>query len=220
MADLVWPADLAPTTGGLPMPNFANVTGPATTAGQTQAVATDAGFWTLKMGAVPVHSTHQWRAWQATQFGLNGRVKTCLVPIWSKITAPWPSIWGRRVRRGAGITPGGVLIWVQLEGALAAGAVAAQLRLKRGEPLAAGMHFSVAERLFGIQSVSAVTKDGDDRLFQVILWPPAREAVGAGAQLEFDSPMFRCRLASDAEMNIDQDLSGTGSADVNWIEDV
>jgi hypothetical protein len=51
--------------------------------------------------------------------------------------------------------------------------------------------------------------------------PPAREAVSAGTEMEFDRPVCRMRLATDAEMDLDLDLVAPWSyPTVNFIEDV
>jgi hypothetical protein len=220
MADVIWPAILLPTGGGNPVPSFANVAGPASTDGQAQVVATDAGFWKISMGQVPIYTPKLWRAWNATALQLNGRARSCLIPIYSRAWAPWPQHYGRKIKPPKkGPNANGALIWVTLEGVLAMGGVSATLRLKQGSPLEAGIHFSTGERLFAIQKVNSWTRDGNDRLYSVVLWPPAREAVAAGTRLEFDRPVFRARLASDTEMDVAPDVAAMGSADVGWTED-
>lgn len=221
MADVIWPDILIPTGGGNPLPSFANVAGPASADGQAQVVATDAGFWKMSMAQVPIYGVKRWRAWNATAMQLSGRARSCLIPIYSRAWAPWPNFYdGKKPKPPKkGSNSPGALIWATMNGTLAQGGSSATIRLKQGSAIEAGIHFSVAERLYGVQKVNSMARDGNDRLYSVTLWPPAREAVPAGTRLEFDQPKFRARLASDTEMMITPDLASMGASDVNWVED-
>jgi hypothetical protein len=76
-----------------------------------------------------------------------------------------------------------------------------------------GQNFSIGERLYRVRTFDPETNELTFR-------PPLREAVSIGDQLEFDNPIGRFRLASDAEMDLELQMRRNASPTVNLIEDV
>lgn len=221
MADVSWPTILRPANGGVPEPSFANIKGPASSKGRSQVIASDAGFWTVRWAGVPLFTPEQWRAYGATRVLLNGQANRCEIPIFVLGIQQWPTAWGRKTRppkRG----PDGPLINIVSRYLIAVGAMTAVVRAKRGtSKLEAGSYFSRSGRLYIVQKVISRTRQsGDEFDFSIEFWPPAREAIGASAVLEFDRPTLWARLQSDEEMSAGVDPAYQGSFDVNWVEDV
>jgi hypothetical protein len=81
--------------------------------------------------------------------------------------------------------------------------------------LDAGQHFSVGYRLYRIESI--ITQSGGSARFR--FWPPAREGIIAGAELDFDQPAVKVRLVDDNAMDHALDLGRTSSPSLRCLED-
>lgn len=230
--DIAWPVCFLMPTGGAPKPAARSIGGGPSITGIEQVVISDAGFWRLTMTGVVINNYDRVMVWNGIAGILNGRVGTCLIPSLLNGTAPWPILAGHRLTHygdifhsdlssfsdGSGYSQ--EVITAELDTAIALRGTTATIRVIYGSALLSGMHFSVNERLFRILRVSNVRASGSDTLYDVTLWPPAREAVLAGESLEFDRPMFRARLATDDAMDVDFGLFKFASPSVEWVEDV
>ena len=76
--------------------------------------------------------------------------------------------------------------------------------------------FSIGERMYQIKSIS----EQDDTTATIRIWPPLRDFVGSGAELEFDRPVLRVRLATDQEMDLPLEFGRWSFPSVNFIEDL
>ena len=233
-ADVVWPTAVLPARSGRPQIVSATVGGGRAMSGLEQAVASDAGYFAMKM-VVPVSKNAQVKAWNALEAILGGRSGTALIPALDCKRAPWPIVGGVALTDfgdipfsddalealfddDAGFSD--PVIVAALESSILAGGLVATIRMSAGADLEAGMHFSAKERLFRIARIVSSSADGDDKLWSVRLALPAREPLAAGTILDFSCPMFRAVLASDGEMALDLDLMKFGTATINWVEDI
>ena len=142
-----------------------------------------AGFWRILFGAIPVRTRANILTWRALEAECAGRGKTIAIPIYDGKRAPWSS------------TPGG---------SIATESVSA---------VAAGMHFSLADRLYRITSV-----DDESNVFDCTIWPKVRDAWPAGQALEFLRPLCRVRRTHDLGMSLDLDGLKRGEATVDSKE--
>lgn len=231
--DVEWPVCALRPTGGAPKPTARSVGGGVSLTGLEQVVQSDAGFWRLTMDGVVINNNDRVTVWNAISGILNGRIGTALVPALLNGTAPFPVVSGqvRLTTYGAIPHSDGTLfsdgtgyrqpvIIAELDTGISLRGTTATIRVSYGDALGGGQHFSVNERLFRILRATNARADGSDTLYDVTLWPPAREAVLAGTALEFDRPMFRARLASDDAMDADFGLMKFASPSVEWVEDV
>lgn len=231
--DVEWPTCILRPTGGAPKPTARGISGGVSITGLEQVVMSDAGFWRLTMTGVVVNNYDRRLAWDGIAGILNGRAKTALIPALVMGTAPWPIVGGVRVTTAGPDQPHSDgtffsdgtgysqrVIEASLETGIALRGTFATIRIASGSALMSGMHFSVNERLFRILTVTNERTDTGSTLFDVTLWPPAREAVGAGSVLEFAHPVFRARLATDDAMEADFQMFKLASPNVEWVEDV
>jgi hypothetical protein len=231
MADVVWPVHILPPAGGRVSINSATIGGGRAMSGLEQAVASDAGYLSLKMGPIYVNTAEQVRAWNALEAVLGGRAGTCLVPALDRARAPWPTVAGKNqfarltkttiAEAVEGTAPMDVqVISAVADGAFTAGATNVSIRLVIGSQLQPGHQFSCGERLFRIAKILSEVEDTGNSIYYVRLALPVRDAVADGASLNFDNPMFRAVLATDGEMALDLDMMKRGRATLNWVEDV
>lgn len=108
------------------------------------------------------------------------------------------------------------VIDVQLTAGIAKGATSASIAITLAGTIQPGQHFSIGQRLYRVKSVAYSSASAASITFT----PPAREAASTGAQLEFDNPAGRFRLASDREMDLPLDGRRFSNPTVTFIEDV
>jgi hypothetical protein len=222
----LWPLDVLPPRN----PSFdlapRSLSGPASISGHVQVAASDAGIWTATYDAVPVVNDQKVKAWRAIDMLLEGRLFPILVPF-SRLYQPVP----------AGAVEAGLydaiphaddaffnddtgyvgrVIDVTLAGSIATRSVAASVVIHNAARLEPAQHFSIEERLYRLRTVVYTSETTADITFR----PPLREAASLGAQLEFDDPVCRMKLASDGEMKLPLEYARWGFPTVNFVEDV
>lgn len=222
---LRWPEDvLSPRT-----PSFdaapRTMSGPASISGHSQAVSSSAGIWKFTFGGIAVSDHSEILAWRALAALLEGRMGSVLVPLCrdrqpitdaaraADVWAPLPHSDDTLFSDGTGYESSSVS--VEVDGAVAAGGTSASIILHYGGTPEPGHHFSVGDRLYRLKSVSWTSETEAD----VTFWPPAREAIADATFLEFDDPVCRMRLASDAEMDLPLDARRFAVVDVRFLED-
>lgn len=172
--------------------------------GKLQAVGTDAGFWLVTLGNIPIRTKEDVLAWRAVSMALDGRLGTCLVPFYDAKRAPWPN----------GV-PGATIVCTA-SGAMAAGATSGSINMSTGAAPEVGMTWSAGERGYVLKTVGAPT----GTVYPVTFRPPLREAIGNGDPLEFAHPVVRCRLREDDGMALELDLQRFAVKTVEFEEDV
>lgn len=200
-----------------------SLAGPPSVSGFTQVVSSDAGIWKATLGGIIIRSREHVLTWRAIDTLLEGRLNPILVPF-CRAYQPVPD---GAVEAGlyddvphsdesyhsddTGYVSA-VIDVVAVEAA-AARSVSMAITITRAGDIQPGQHFSVGERAYRIRSY-------DESTGTITFRPPLREAVTAGAALEFDNPVCRMRLATDNEMNLE--LRGRRISDptVNFIEDL
>jgi hypothetical protein len=196
---ITWPATLIPAEVGLnTSPN--NTTGGQSFLGYEQVVGNSPGRWRATFGKIDIRTAAQVQAWNALAAKLCGRLIPLLIPLYDKQRAPSPAVTAAT------------------DAAVPSGAINFTINKTVGGELFEGMHFadSLHERLYRIAKI--VTHVGG--VYNVNIWPPVREAMAASASLEFNAPVFRVKLASDTEMDMDLELLKYGSPSVRFAEDV
>lgn len=196
---------------------------PPSVSGFGQVVASDAGIWKVTLGNVLVRDRASVIAFRAIANRLEGRLNPILVPL-CRAYQPVPEgaveaglyeavPHGDEAFFSDGSGYVGRVIDVVTVGAWAARAVSGFVAVNYAGTVEPGQHFSVDGRLYRVRTFDADTGAMTFR-------PPLREAVPSGAQLEFDDPVVRCRLADDAGMDLELALRRFGNPTVNFIEDL
>jgi hypothetical protein len=224
MATLLWPIGVLPPRD--PMFEIAprSLSGPASINGSVQVVSSDAGIWKASYAGVPVVSDQKVKAWRAISTLLEGRLRPILVPFTrayqpvpdnsEALYQPVPHSDAARFGDTSGYV--GRVIDVKLASSVAVRAVSANVTIAYAGQLETPQHFSIGERLYRLRTVVYTS----EREAAITFRPPLREAAPIGTLLEFDDPVCRMRLATDAEMDLPLEYGLWAFPTVNFIEDV
>jgi hypothetical protein len=222
-----WPRQILPPQQ--PMFHIApmNISGPVSGSGAADVISGDAGFWRASYGSVVVTTHDRVLTWRAISAKLRGRLFPILVPFCGMyqpfpldalgkpvFTSVVPHSDGSYFSDGSGYLSG--VIRVTLDTALPVRAVGGNVTVEVSGVIQPGHVFSFGERMYEIIDVDYST----DTTATITWQPPLREAVPAGAELNFDKPICRMRLASDAEMQLPLDMNKRGFPTVNFVEDL
>lgn len=226
MATILWPRsvlkpkrdpfNIAPRT----------LAGPSSVSGVTQVSASDAGIWKATFADIIIRrGTASVLAFRAISTMLEGRLHPILVPRCCAYQ-PFDPDWWRVLQKvphsdTSPFSDGGLYrsraIDIRLTSNIPLRGTTANIALIAAGQLQPGQDFSIGERMYRIRTVQMTGANTATITFR----PPAREAVAAGTEMEFDRPVCRMRLATDAEMDLDLDLISPWSyPTVNFIEDV
>lgn len=200
-----------------------SLAGPSSVSGFGQVVASDAGLWKATLGEILVHSRQERLAFRALATLLEGRLNPILIPL-CRGDQPVPE---GAVEAGLyGTVPhddgapfdddseySGTVIDVVAASNAAVRAVSMTVTVNYAGEIQSGQNFSVGERLYRVRTFDP---DTDELTFR----PQLREAVSIGDRLEFDNPIGRFRLASDAEMDLELQMRRNASPTVRLIEDL
>lgn len=165
--------------------------GTVSASGFTQRVSAPAHAWVIEYAGIPVATAAQRAAWDATEALLDGGANAVLVYL-----------------PGEGADPDGTM-----QGDTTAGDV--EVVINRTEPVEAGSHFSIGERLYRVASV--VDVDSDD--YTVTIRPPLRSDVDNGSDVIFSTLACKCRLMTDDEMALQINSARVGFGNVKFVED-
>ena len=226
MATILWPRsvlkprrdpfNIAPRT----------LAGPSSVSGVAQVSASDAGIWKATFADIVIRrGSSAVLAFRAIANMLEGRLHPILVPRCCAYQ-PFDPEWGDALEKvphsdTSPFSDGGHYrsraIDIRLTSNIPLRGTTANLSIIAAGQLQPGQDFSIGERMYRIRTVEMTGEDTATITFR----PPAREAAPAGSELEFDYPVCRMRLATDAEMDLDLDLVAPWSfPTVNFIEDV
>lgn len=229
MTAIVWSNLLQPRNVSVDMA-FRSLAGPTAVSGFSQVVASDAGIWRATFDGIPVYDQNGRsliKLWRAIAGLAEGRLNALVIPICEAGRRPVPD--GAADSEIDGSVPhsddsyfsdgtGYVSRYTTVVTSAAAAVRGTTLSLIKtvAPDLEPGHRFSIGERLYQIKSVTAQ----DETMATVKIWPPLREFVEAGAQLEFDRPVLRVRLATDSEMDLPLEYGRWSFPSVNFIEDL
>lgn len=220
---IVWPIKILPPQ--VPRPHFMshmNVSGPVSQDSLSDIISGDAGFWRASYGSIVVTTDQRVKVWNAIRALLKGRLNPILVPYCRRYQPIIKGVGGDPVpySDGAFFSDGSGFVsaatQVVLTADLAKRAVSATVNVILAETIEPGQVFSLGERLYeidGVTDVSGTTKT-------ITFFPPARELVVAGTELNFTNPVCRMRLATDDAMQIDLDSGRRGFPSLDFVEDL
>ncbi|WP_024900317.1 hypothetical protein [Brucella rhizosphaerae] len=226
MATILWPRsvlkpkrdpfNIAPRT----------LAGPASVSGVSQVSASDAGIWKATFADIIIkRGTASILAFRAISTMLEGRLHPILVPrccAYQPFDPDWKDLLNRVPHSDTSpFSDGGLYrsraIDIRLTSNIPLRGTTVNIAIVAAGQLQPGQDFSVGERMYRIRTVQMTGENTATITFR----PPAREAVAAGTDMEFDRPVCRMRLATDGEMDLDLDLVAPWSyPTVNFIEDV
>lgn len=200
--------------------------GPTSVSGKTQTVSSDAGIWRITFGDITVRNRAEVLAWRGVDVLLDGRLNPVLVPF-CRAYQPVPA-----GAVAAGLYDGVThdddtpfddeteyvqsVIGVTTSAAASAGATSLSATITYADTIAPGQVFSIGERAYRVRTITYASATSATITFR----PPLREAVASGAELNFDNPVCRVRLASDSEMALMLSGRRRATETVNFVEDV
>lgn len=222
---MLWPLDVLPPREIAVDLAPRSLAGPSSVSGFAQVVASDAGLWTITYGSVPVVTPPRVKMWRTMDVLLEGRLNPVLVPI-SNRYQPFaeadadlydavPHSDDAFFADGSGYVLAPVIDVIAAGGA-ALRATSIAVTINYAAVIEPGQHFSIGERMYRVRTVTYT----DATHATITFRPPLREAVTAGARLEFDNPVCRMRLASDDSMRLSLDYNLWSFPSVSFIEDV
>lgn len=198
-----FPGELFRPSSIEPIPVFQNRSGGRMLTGIEDVVATDAGYWGLRL-TFPIVKDAARRLWRGVRHQLEGRANILRIglfecrtqpalqhPLGRQLLEPVPHDDDAFFDDDTGWQ--GQAIEAFLSAAIAARATTATIAVSDVWTFLPGHYFSIDDRLYIAKSVAWV----DDDLLRVKFWPPARVAHPAAAPVEFDEPRGLFRLSDD-----------------------
>ncbi|CAN7516387.1 hypothetical protein [Brucella pseudogrignonensis] len=222
---ILWPCSVLTPRNRLVDPAYRSVSGGTAINGFSQVVSSDAGIWKATFDQVVIRNAQQVKAWRAIRAHTEGRLRPVLICLCE----------GRRRPLPPGVGPSNPalphsdeaffaddsgyvtrLVGIRTSSSAALRATTLILSKQTSVDLEPGQRFSIGERLYEIRKIVSQSNSSAT----VNIWPPLREAVPSGSDVEFDRPVLRVRLETDAEMDLMLELNRFGSPTVNFVEDM
>jgi hypothetical protein len=218
---LVWPFNILAPRGFNAVKLFANTKGNPSINGITQSVASYAGRWKIEATGFVLGTATKIKVWRAIESLASGQAGQFIVPLYEVDRTPIqgdviprPHSDGTYFSDGAGYIS--LLYSASVSAAVALHSTVMVIDHTGQSAPEPGQMFSAGVRLYSIGRIIESTST----TVTVSIWPPTREAITAGMDLNFDTPQCLCRLASDDELGMKElDMARWGAADVTWIED-
>ena len=194
--------------------------------GDEDVIATDGGGrWEISWGEIDLDTVYQRRLWGAWSSHLSGGAQPVLVPLLSLDTAPRPIA-------GNGLaTPSDIYAnddWFPTEVRFASPLIqavvvsVADLRattltilVTQGAPVQPGVRFSIGNRAYKVVRVTA----RDRHIATCIISPPLRNAVEAGAAVNFNWPVVQARSVIGQSLAQSVSFGSFATVSVNFVED-
>lgn len=200
--------------------------------GEQDVIRTDGGgYWIVTLAGIELLTNDQVRAWRAWEDHLDGGVQKVLVPVADVRNAPRPVVGGRLGRPSALVplsddpyfpeatafaTP-----WIVARAVSAAGmrATTMTIAVDRGARLRGGEVFAInhatrGRRCYRVGRV--LNRNG--QAATVTIRTPLREAVPAGAVVDFDWPSLVATLVPDADISPEIEYGRHGTVDITFRE--
>jgi hypothetical protein len=219
---IIWPRTVLPPRSAQADPLPVTTSGPASLSGVRQVVAAPAAVWVITLQSIPVASVAQRLTFRALGAQIQGRANPVLVPVFDRVelrgsgsgvTYTAPHSDDSSHSDGSLYASGGSQAVVAAAASM--GDVALSVTIVLGS-LEAGQHLSIGNRLYRVARVDAVSGSTLD----LIVWPPLRDDVVAGSEIELDNPVCKCRLYDDAGMNVTLEYGRTAFPTVKFLEDI
>lgn len=202
------------------------ITGGESLAGDTDVIATDGGGrWEIVYSDLDLDSPENQRLWEAWTSYMAGGARAFLAPVLSVDTAPRPvagnglatpsDIWADDDQFPTEVRFASPYIVAEVVDAAILRATTLTILVTQGARIQGGEKFSIGDRAYKIERVTA--RNGFEATCTIS--PPLREAVDAGAAVNFEWPVVQCRLAPGQDLNPDIQLGMYGSISVAFIED-
>jgi hypothetical protein len=209
-----------------------NLRSPSAASGFTQVVSNSAGIWKVSFSNIPVYSAQMIKCWRAIDTLIEGQLFPLSIPVFDHPRSPSSTDnYGRNLYNfynsstshsdgtffsdGSGYSS----TWTRVFATTAGTVGATTISVLKSPPLATlepGQRFSVNDRLYQIQKITAQT----DTTATFTVRPPIREAFSIGTRLEFDNPRVRVKLLSDTAMNIPLNFNQQTFPTLDFIEDL
>lgn len=197
------------------------ISGGRSLSGIEDVIATDGGGrWLVEYSEIQLRTPEQLRAWSAWAGYLAGGTTECLVPILSLPTGPRPFAWDAPTRVAKLVSNDPVFptevsystphIVATLTAPAALRATSLTIDLASRGEIKGGEKFSIGGSGFRIIRETA------PGVFQVT--PPAREPIAAGAEVNFDWPVVRCRLQPNLDMEAAINLGRFMTPSIVFVE--
>lgn len=214
-----WNPDLAPR--GISFTRRgASVGGPPSFSGRSQVGEVDAGYWMAKLNTVNAGGKANVLAFRR-QFGRQqGGAHQILVPVFDRANAPWvtagvyaaSTTYSDGTIYTDGTSYADPVIIVSLTSAAARRATQITPTVTSAGTISGGEYFSAGVHLYTIDEVN------DDGTWTI--WPPLREALASGYELNFDNPKCLMRLLNEGDDDLLLERGGYGFPDLTFIEDL
>lgn len=200
------------------------ISGGVSLSGIEDVIETDRGGpWQITMSGINLRTPQTLRLWDMWTSFMPGRV--FLVPLLSVGTSPRPSAGGGLARPSAlqandpnfptQVRYAAPYIVAQTDGNAALGATEVTINVIQGARIQGGERMSIGERAFKIERVLS----GSAQQATVRVHPPARAAIGAGAAVNFEWPVVRCRLVVGQDLAPDVSFGRRAEVSISFVED-
>lgn len=192
--------------------------------GDETVIQTDGGGrWEISYSGIILRTPEQIRRWDAWTSYMPGRA--FLVPIVSLLTAPRPVAAGGLARPsslndGEALFPTSVgyaapYIVARTIGSPPLRATELTINVEQGSRIEGGEKFSIGGRGFKIERV--LSRTGQQAT--VVVSPPARAAIPAGAAVIFDWPVVQCKLALGQDLAPTLSFGRRAEMAISFVED-
>ncbi|WP_347271618.1 hypothetical protein [Rhizorhabdus histidinilytica] len=193
--------------------------------GEEDVIQTDGGGrWEISFAGITLSGVARQRLWDAWTSYLRGGARVVLVPVYSLRTAPRPVAGNGSMRPSDLVDDDEVFptsVRFTAPYIVAATTEAADVRatsiaigVTQGARLRPGLRFSVGDRAYKIEQVSAA-----DYTAVCTIIPPLREAVASGAVINFDWPLVPCRGVVGQDLAPEMRWGRQGAAAISFVED-
>lgn len=200
------------------------ISGGESLSGITTTILTDGGGkWSVVYSGINLRAPRQLRLWDMWTSYMPGRA--FLVPLVSLFTAPRPTTAGSLARPSAlhaddpdfptVVRQASPYIVASLTAPVALRATQMTMRVAQGARIEGGERFSINGRAFKIERVLSRS----DQTVTVSTFPPAREALQAGADVNFEWPVVQCRLVGGQDLAPNQAFGRHAEVSISFVED-
>lgn len=193
---------------------------------EEDVIQTDGGGrWEIGLSGISLRTVWRERAWSAWTSYLAGGARRMLVPVYSLRTAPRP-VAGNGLMRPSNLIadddvfPSSVsfassYISAQAVGSVGLRATTMTVLVTQGARVDFGMRFGAGARSYKIERV--ISRDG--MAATVLISPPTRAPITAGAALNFDWPVVQCRAVIGQDLSPEMMWGRQGATAIAFVED-
>lgn len=199
---ITWPRDILMPRTILFDPMHRTRSGGASLSGVEQVVSSGAGIWKATLASIPISTQDQREIVRSLNVQSQGRLGEWLVPVYAREPRVFPH--------------GSVSVTVA---AASLGATTLSITVSPSYVEGFPQHFSINHDAAGKRLYRVVTKTQTGAgAWNVVVWPPLREALVASRAVEVDYPQCAMRLSSDDELDLQLNMHRFGSISVSFVE--